>query len=75
MESKWLHLMPVFIDYCHFLYDLLYILIGGLHNAIHLRPVMRRNIMLDLKLRIEFGDHSIIEVGTIIWIILSGIPY
>ena len=50
----------------HLLYDLLDVLISSLYNAIHLRPVRRRVIMLDLELCAELGDHSVIKIATII---------
>ena len=48
-----------------FFYDLLDVFISGLYNAIHLRPVKRRVMMLNLELCAELGDHGIIEIGTI----------
>ena len=58
--------MPVFICHCHLIYDLLDVLISSFYNAIHLRPIRRRVMMLDLKLRAKLGNHSVIEIGTII---------
>src|ERR1051325_3395801 len=58
--------MPIFVSHCHLLYNLLNILVGGFHCAIHLRPVRRRIVMLDLELRAEFGDHLVVEIGTVI---------
>src|ERR1051325_6677245 len=66
MESKWQHLMPILVSHCHLLYDLLDILIGGFHCVIHLRPIWRRVVMLNLELRAEFDDHFVIEIGTIV---------
>ena len=47
------------------MYYLFNVLISNLYSAIHLRPVSRRVIMLDLELLTEFGDHSV-EICTII---------
>ena len=58
--------MPVLIGHCHLLYDLLDVFVSGFHSAIHLRSVRRRVMMLDLELHAELGDHSVIEIGTII---------
>src|ERR1051325_9458908 len=58
--------MPVFISDCHLLYDLLKIFVGGFLCAIHLWPVWRRVMMLNLELHAEFGDHFVIEVGTVV---------
>src|ERR1044072_9128312 len=58
--------MPILVSHCHLLYNLLNVLVGGFHCAIHLRPVRRRVVMLDLELRAEFGDHFVIEIGAII---------
>src|ERR1044072_6461950 len=58
--------MPIFVSHCHLLYSLLNVLVGGFHCAIHLRPIRRRVVMLDLELRAEFGDHFVVEIRTII---------
>src|ERR1043165_4533051 len=58
--------MPILVSYCHLLYNLLNVLVGGFHYAIHLRPIRRRVMMLDLELRAEFGDHLIVEIRTVI---------
>ena len=58
--------MPVFVCDCHFLYDLFNVLISSLHSAIHLRPIRRRVMMLNLQLRAELDDHSVVKIGTII---------
>src|ERR1044072_8552879 len=66
MERKWQHLMHIFVSHCHLLYNLLNVLIGGFHCAIHLRLIWRRVMMLNLELRAEFDDHFIVEIGTVI---------
>src|ERR1051325_4891801 len=58
--------MPILIGHNHLLYDLLEILVGGFHCAVHFWPIWRRVVMLNLELRAEFGDHFVIEIGTII---------
>src|ERR1043165_6615608 len=58
--------MPIFVSHCHLLYNLLNVLVGGFHCAIHLRPIWRRVLMLDLELCAEFGDHLVVEIGTVI---------
>ena len=52
--------MPVFVCYCHLLYDLLNILISSLHGAIHLWPVRRRVMVFYFELRAEFSDHLVV---------------
>src|ERR1051325_4111189 len=52
--------MPIFVSHCHFLYNLLNVLVGGFHCATHLRPIRRRVMMLDLELHAEFSDHLVI---------------
>ena len=49
-----------------FLYDLLDVLICGFDNAIHLRPVRGRIMVLDLELHAQCGDHIIVEIRTIV---------
>ena len=58
--------MPIFVCQCHLLQNLLDILLGGFHYAIHLWLIRRGIIMLNLELYAEFRDHSIVEIGTII---------
>ena len=58
--------MLVFICHLHLLYNLLNVLIGSFHYAIHLWSTQRRIMVLDLELRAEFCDHSVVEIGTII---------
>src|ERR1043165_4531534 len=58
--------MPIFVSHCHLLYNLLNVLVGGFHYAIHLRPIRRRVVMLDLELRAEFGDYFVVEIGAVI---------
>src|ERR1043165_9635393 len=58
--------MPIFVSHCHLLYNLLNVLVGGFHCTVHLRPIRRRVMMLDLELRAEFGDHFVVEIGAII---------
>src|ERR1051325_10666652 len=66
MKSKWQHLMPILLSHCHLLYDLLNVLVGGFHCAIHLWSIWRRVVMLDLELRAELGDHLVVEIRAII---------
>src|ERR1051325_10149871 len=66
MESKWQHLVPILVSHYHLLYDLLDIFVGGFHCAIHLRPIWRRIVMLDLELRAEFSDHFVVEIRAVI---------
>ena len=66
MKSKRYHIVSVFIGYYHLLHNLLYILVGSFHCAIHLRSVWRRVVMLDLELHVEFNDHGIVKVGAIV---------
>ena len=58
--------MSVFVGHNHFLYNLLNVLIGGFHCAIHIWSIRRRVMVLELELRVEFSDHSVVEVGTIV---------
>ena len=58
--------MPVFVSDNHLLYDLLNILIGRFHCAIHLWTIQRRVVVLDLELRAKLSDYGIVEVGTIV---------
>ena len=58
--------MPVLVGHCHFLYDLLDVFVSGFYNAIHLQPVRRRVMMLDLEFLTELSDHNVVEVCTII---------
>src|ERR1044072_2781302 len=58
--------MPILVSHYHFLYYLLNILIGGFHCAIHLRPIWRRIVMLNLELRAEFDDHFVVEIRAVI---------
>ena len=58
--------MLVFVFDCHFLYDLFNVLICGFDNTIHLRPVGGRIVMLNLELLAQGGDHSVIQVCTIV---------
>ena len=67
MEIKGQHLMRILICHCHLLYDLLEILIGSFHCAIHLWPIWRRVVMLYLELRAGFGDHLVFEIDTIVY--------
>ena len=58
--------MPVFVCDYHFLYDLFDILICGFDNTVHLWPVRGRIMVLDLELHTQCGDHSFIEIRTIV---------
>src|ERR1051325_9121677 len=58
--------MPILVSYCHLLYNLLNVLVGGFHCAIHLRPIRRRVVMFDLELRAEFSDHLVVEIRVVI---------
>ena len=58
--------MPVFIGHHHFLHNILYILVGGLHCAIHLWSVWRRVVVFNFEPHAKFSDHGIVEVGTIV---------
>ena len=58
--------MPVFMRHYHILYNLLNVLIGGFHYAIHLWSIWRRMVVLDLELHAEFCDHSIVQISTIV---------
>ena len=58
--------MPVYVSHNHLMYDLLNILVGGFHCAIHLWPIQRRVVVLDLELHAEFCDHIIIQISTIV---------
>ena len=66
MNSRWQHLVPVFVCHRHLLHNLLNVLISRFNSPIHLRPVRRRVVMLYLELFTEFGDHLIIEICTIV---------
>ena len=66
--------MPVFVCHYHLLYDPFDVLVCSFDNAIHLRPVGRRVMMLDHELRAELGDHSVIKLAPLSVMILSGIP-
>src|ERR1044072_4364386 len=58
--------MPILVSYCHLLYNPLNVLVGGFHCAIHLRPIGRGVVMLDLELHAEFGDYFVVEIGAVI---------
>ena len=58
--------MPVFVCHRHLLHNLLDVLVSRFNNAIHLRPVGRRVMMLYLELLAKLGDHLIIEICTIV---------
>src|ERR1051325_8552313 len=58
--------MPIFVSYCHLLYNLLNVLVGGFYCAIHLRPIRRRIVMLDVELLADFCDHLVVEIRAII---------
>ena len=58
--------MPVFVSHNHLLYDILNILVGGFHCAIHLWSIRRRIMVLDLELHAELCGHSVVEIGTIV---------
>ena len=58
--------MPVFACHRYLLYDFPNILVSSLHNAIHLRLVRGRIMMLDLELFTESGDYCIVEICTTI---------
>ena len=58
--------MPIFVGHNHLLYDIIYVLIGGFHYAIHLRSIWRRVVMLDLELCAEINDDCVVEIGTIV---------
>ena len=58
--------MPVLVGYCHFLHDVFYVLICGFDITIHLWPVRRRIVVLDLELHAQCSDHSIFEIRTIV---------
>src|ERR1044072_6943100 len=66
MNRKWQHLMPILVSHYHLLYNLLNVLVGGFHCAIHLWPIRRRVVMLNLELRTEFGDHFVVEIIAVI---------
>ena len=59
--------MSVFVCDCHFLYDLFNVLIHGFDNTIHLRPIRGRIVILDLELFAQGGDHSIVQIHTIVY--------
>ena len=59
--------MPIFIRHHHLLYNLLNVLIGAFHCTIHLRSIRRKIVVLDLELRAEFHDYSVVEISTIIY--------
>ena len=58
--------MPVFVRYCHLLYDLLDVLISSLYGAIHLWPVRGRVMVFNFELRAEFSNHLVVQISTII---------
>ena len=58
--------MLIFVCHRHLLYDLFDIFISSFYNTIHLRPVRRKVMMLDLELHAELSDHNIIEISIII---------
>src|ERR1051325_11642865 len=57
--------MPILVRHRHLLFNLLNVLVGGFHCAIHLRSIRRRVVMLDLELRAEFGDHFVVEIRAV----------
>ena len=57
------------------MYNLLDVFVSCFNNAIHLRPVRRRIMVLYLELFTELGDHCVVEIVPLSVIILSGIPY
>ena len=58
--------MPVFVSDCHFLNDLLHVLVSRFNGAVHLQPVGRRVMMMYLELFTEIGDHCVVEIRTIV---------
>ena len=56
--------MPIFICHCHLLKNLLNILVGGFHRAIHLWLIQRKTMVSNLELHAELCDHGIVEIGT-----------
>ena len=48
------------------MYDLLDVLVSIFNSVVNLMPVGRRVMILYLDLFTEFGDHRVIEVGTIV---------
>src|SRR4051812_43918920 len=67
--------MPVFVGYCHLLYDFLDGFIGGFHCAIHLWSIWRGIMMLDLEMCAEFSNHLLFRFVPLSVMILSGMPY
>ena len=47
-------------------HNLLDVFIGDFYCAIHLRDVWRRIVMIDLELRTEFHNHSIVEISSVV---------
>ena len=59
----------------HLLQDLLDILVGGFYYIVQLWSVQTRIVMLNPGMHVEFCDHSIVKIGTLSVMILSGMPY
>ena len=53
--------MPVFVYHRHLLYNIVDVLVIQFNNAIHLRPVGRRVMMLYLELFTELSDHYVLR--------------
>ena len=49
-QSIWQMFVPIFIRFCHLAQNLLYILVGSFHDAVHLWVVWSRVVVLDLEL-------------------------
>ena len=58
--------MPILVGDCHVWYDLLDVFVRSFDITVHLWPVGRRIVTLNLELLAQYGDHSVVEICTIV---------
>ena len=56
-QGKWKELVTIFIGVCHLYEDLLYVLIGCFHHAIHLGAAANQILVFDLELLAKLLNH------------------
>ena len=68
------HLVPILVWHDHFLHYLLGVLIGNLHCPIHLGPIRRGIVVLDLGILTHLFHHFIVQIGGIVCDNFTGQP-
>ena len=58
--------MPILIGVCHLYQDLLFVLVGNFHRAIHLRTIRNLILVFDLELLVKLLDHFPIQFFSVI---------